>query len=71
MINFVFDLDGTLVDSVPGIESALHHAVYQTLGEHKLPNLRPLIGLYFKKNISGTSQTGNNKDRREISGNLR
>jgi phosphoglycolate phosphatase len=44
MINFIFDLDGTLVDSVPGIESALHHAVYQILGEQELPNLRPLIG---------------------------
>ena len=43
-INLIFDLDGTLVDSIPGIESAIRNAVYQTLGVQKLPDLRPLIG---------------------------
>jgi phosphoglycolate phosphatase len=43
-INLIFDLDGTLVDSIPGIEGAIRNAVYQTLGVQKLPDLRPLIG---------------------------
>lgn len=37
--NFIFDLDGTLVDSLPGIEESVRFAV-----AHPIPPLRPLIG---------------------------
>jgi phosphoglycolate phosphatase len=39
-----FDLDGTLVDSRPGIEAALHGAVSDVLGERALPRLDSVIG---------------------------
>lgn len=42
--NLIFDLDGTLVDSVEGIEHSIHVAVQQILGNQKIPDLRPLIG---------------------------
>jgi len=37
--NFIFDLDGTLVDSLPGIEDSVRFAVARPI-----PPLRPLIG---------------------------
>ena len=41
---YIFDLDGTLIDSLPGIEQALA-AAFATLGRTLPPNtLRPLIG---------------------------
>lgn len=42
--NLIFDLDGTLVDSEPGIRCALQLAVKGILGNCRLPNLRPLLG---------------------------
>lgn len=40
----VFDLDGTLVDSLPGIERAARAAVAHCLPDRSLPPLAPLIG---------------------------
>lgn len=40
----IFDLDGTLVDSLPGIESSVRHAVDQVLPDESLPNLKTVIG---------------------------
>lgn len=40
----IFDLDGTLVDSVPGIEASLRHALNQTLPHLSLGDLRSAIG---------------------------
>jgi phosphoglycolate phosphatase len=37
--NFIFDLDGTLVDSLPGIEASVRVAI-----SGPVPGLRPLIG---------------------------
>jgi phosphoglycolate phosphatase len=37
--NFIFDLDGTLVDSLPGIEESVRFAI-----SGPVPSLRPLIG---------------------------
>lgn len=40
----LFDLDGTLVDSLPGIEASLRHTVERCLPGRLLPDLRPIIG---------------------------
>jgi phosphoglycolate phosphatase len=40
----IFDLDGTLIDSLPGIEASLRHAVQQTLPRRTLPDMRASIG---------------------------
>lgn len=42
--NILFDLDGTLIDSVAGIESAIQTAVTAVLPNQKLPSLKMLIG---------------------------
>jgi phosphoglycolate phosphatase len=42
--NIIFDLDGTLVDSLPGIEASARHAVGKCLPGISLPQLRELIG---------------------------
>jgi phosphoglycolate phosphatase len=43
-LNIIFDLDGTLVDSYPGIESSLSAALNGNLRPHNLPDLRPMLG---------------------------
>lgn len=40
----IFDLDGTLVDSLPGIEASTSHAIAACLPGRALPQLRELIG---------------------------
>jgi len=40
----IFDLDGTLVDSLAGIESSARSAIARTLPEELMPDLRALIG---------------------------
>lgn len=40
----VFDLDGTLADSVPGIEASLRHALAQACASLELRDLRSAIG---------------------------
>jgi phosphoglycolate phosphatase len=40
----ICDLDGTLVDSLPGIECSARAAVQQYFPDRHLPSLRPLIG---------------------------
>jgi phosphoglycolate phosphatase len=40
----IFDLDGTLVDSLPGIEASTRHAIAACLPGRALPPLRDLIG---------------------------
>jgi phosphoglycolate phosphatase len=40
----VLDLDGTLVDSLPGIEASLRFAVEQCLPGRSLPDVRAVIG---------------------------
>ncbi len=40
----IFDLDGTLVDSLPGIESSSRSAIGRLLPEELMPDLRALIG---------------------------
>src|SRR6476646_2656615 len=42
--NVIFDLDGTLADSLPGIESAMRFALAACLPERTLPSMRNLIG---------------------------
>jgi phosphoglycolate phosphatase len=42
--NILFDLDGTLIDSVAGIEFAIQTAVAAVLPDRKLPGLKMLIG---------------------------
>jgi phosphoglycolate phosphatase len=42
--NILFDLDGTLIDSVTGIESAIQTAVAAVLPDRELPSLKMLIG---------------------------
>jgi len=45
MKNVIFDLDGTLVDSLAGIEQAVGAAIIEVMPEVKaLPNLRDVIG---------------------------
>jgi len=44
MLNLIFDLDGTLVDSMPGIEKSLSEAVYDITGIREIPEFRTLIG---------------------------
>lgn len=40
----IFDLDGTLIDSLPGIEASTRHAVAECLPDRVLPSMRELIG---------------------------
>lgn len=40
----IFDLDGTLVDSLPGIEASTRQAVAKCLPDRTLPAMRELIG---------------------------
>jgi phosphoglycolate phosphatase len=40
----LFDLDGTLIDSLPGIEYAAREALRAVLPGRELPGLRPFIG---------------------------
>lgn len=42
--SIIFDLDGTLVNSLSGIEASARYAVEKCLPERKLPALRELIG---------------------------
>ena len=42
--NVIFDLDGTLVDSLPGIEHSVDHALKQRGYPVRTRELRPLIG---------------------------
>jgi phosphoglycolate phosphatase len=42
--NILFDLDGTLIDSIAGIEFAINAAVAATLPHRKLPSFQMLIG---------------------------
>jgi phosphoglycolate phosphatase len=42
--NIIFDLDGTLVDSLPGIEASARYAVEKCLPGIPLPGMRALIG---------------------------
>ncbi len=42
--NILFDLDGTLIDSFPGIEHSARVAVSAVMPERELPDLRRLIG---------------------------
>jgi phosphoglycolate phosphatase len=44
MKNVIFDLDGTLVDSLPGIEESAREAVARVLPEVPPPDLRSLVG---------------------------
>ncbi len=43
-MNVIFDLDGTLVDSLPGIEESARVAIARVLPEEPVPELRALIG---------------------------
>ncbi len=40
----IFDLDGTLIDSVPGIVAALTRAFAVVVPQHALPPLAPFVG---------------------------
>lgn len=42
--NVIFDLDGTLIDSFPGIEQAYRHAVAAILPESEIPEIKNMIG---------------------------
>src|SRR3954471_18542076 len=42
--NFIFDLDGTLVDSVDGIEASVGHALRSCVPDRRSPDLREQIG---------------------------
>lgn len=42
--NAIFDLDGTLVDSLPGIEQSTRFAITKILPDESLPNLKTVIG---------------------------
>jgi phosphoglycolate phosphatase len=42
--NLIFDLDGTLVDSLPGIEASAGWAISQCLPHRELPSMREVIG---------------------------
>ncbi|QMU28961.1 HAD family hydrolase [Adhaeribacter radiodurans] len=42
--NIIFDLDGTLIDSFPGIEQAYQVALHQVLPERTVPDIKNLIG---------------------------
>ena len=44
MKNVIFDLDGTLVDSLPGIEESARVAIARVLPEIPQPDLRRLVG---------------------------
>jgi phosphoglycolate phosphatase len=44
MRNIIFDLDGTLVHSLPGIEESACVAIARALPEMPMPDLRPFIG---------------------------
>ena len=43
-LNLIFDLDGTLVDSIPGIENSIREALSEVTGVREIPELRNLIG---------------------------
>jgi len=41
---YIFDLDGTLADSLPGIEFSVHAAIEQVCPERGFPSLRNFVG---------------------------
>src|SRR5256885_866501 len=43
--NLIFDLDGTLLDSLPGIAQSAGEAMRQVMPERPVPDFRPFIGL--------------------------
>jgi len=45
----VFDLDGTLVDSLPGIEYSFRKALNEVLPEREAPPIRHLIGPHIRE----------------------
>jgi len=47
----VFDLDGTLVDSIPGIDAAARAALHEISPELRIPTLRPFIGPPIRRMI--------------------
>ena len=42
--NLLFDLDGTIIDSLPGIQYASESAIKAVLPGYPIPDLKPLIG---------------------------
>lgn len=44
MKNAIFDLDGTLVHSLPGIELSVRHAISRILPREQMPSLEKVIG---------------------------
>jgi phosphoglycolate phosphatase len=57
--NFIFDLDGTLVDSLPGIEYAINAALLPTYPRMCADDLRSLIGPPIRSILHGiTAATG-------------
>ena len=42
--NLIFDLDGTLVDSLPGVESSIRYALQQCHPDRVLPSVREHVG---------------------------
>ncbi|PSR52473.1 hypothetical protein AHMF7605_02505 [Adhaeribacter arboris] len=42
--NIIFDLDGTIIDSFPGIEQAYQQALLHVLPDRIVPDIKNLIG---------------------------
>jgi phosphoglycolate phosphatase len=50
--NYLFDLDGTLVDSLPGIAASIEHAVRAVGYESDVADWRPFVGPPLEKMIA-------------------
>ncbi len=62
----IYDLDGTLVDSLPGIESALARAVKKVLPGQHVPALRDKIGPPIQQIIAASFDSVSEADARSI-----
>ena len=58
--NFIFDLDGTLVDSLPGITRSINDAL--PAGVTRVTNLRPFIGPPVRSILNSLAHSPNDRE---------
>jgi len=60
--NYIFDLDGTLIDSLPGIDAAAQAAIAECEYDHSPPTFRPFIGPPIRKMFQNALQIKNDEN---------
>src|SRR5579872_788738 len=64
--NYIFDLDGTLVDSLPGIEYAIDAALSQLRRRRRVPDLKTLIGPSIRSILQCVTGTTEEEELNEL-----